>query len=55
MFEWIAANAVTIIALAAVLLAAGLAVRSVIKSRKRGGCTGDCASCGACCCCKKDK
>ncbi|MBR0232243.1 MAG: FeoB-associated Cys-rich membrane protein [Clostridia bacterium] len=53
MFEWIADNAVTLIAAAAVLICAGLAVFSLVKSKKRRGgcssCTGDCAACGMCC------
>ena len=52
MFEWIADNAVTLIAAAAVLICAGLAVFSLVKSKKRGGCsscTGNCAACGMCC------
>jgi hypothetical protein len=54
MFAWIADNAVTIIAIAAVLAAVGIAVRSLVKSKKRGGCTGNCASCGmGCSCCEK--
>lgn len=38
-----------LIALAALGLAVGLAVRSLWRSRRRGGhCNGDCASCGCC-------
>ena len=51
MLNWIAENLVTI-AVAAVLLAAvAIAVFSLVKEKKHCscGCTGNCASCGACC------
>lgn len=38
-------NIIVIAVLAAVI---GLAVRSLWRSRKTGGCSGDCASCGGC-------
>ena len=52
MFTWFAENAVTLIALAALLTAVGLAVRSLVKKKKTCscGCTGDCATCGMGCC-----
>lgn len=39
-------NAIVIAVLIAVV---ALAVRSLWKSHKSGGCNGDCASCGGCC------
>ncbi len=58
MFAWIADNAATILTSAAVLIVVGLAVFSLVKQKKgagaKGGCTGNCASCGGCCpYCKK--
>ena len=57
MFAWIANNAVTIIAAAAVLLIAGVAVFSLVKEKKRGssGCTGCCATCRMGCSCGNKK
>lgn len=57
MFAWIADNAATLIAAAAVLILVGLAVFSIVKEKKsrKGGCTGNCASCGGCCPYCKDK
>ena len=50
MFAWIAQNAVTIIAIAVILLVVGIAVYSLVRGKKRGcGCTGNCASCGMGC------
>ena len=51
MFAWIADNAVTIIAIAVILIVIGLAVFSLVKEKKRspGGCTGNCATCGMGC------
>jgi len=46
MFAWIAENAVTIIAVAVVLIICASAVAVLVKDRKKGGvCTGNCASC----------
>ena len=57
MLAWIADNAATIIAAAAVLALVGIAVFSIVKQRKskKGGCTGNCASCGGCCPYSKNK
>ncbi len=57
MLAWIADNAATIIAGAAVLIAVGIAVFSLVRQKKskKGGCTGNCASCGGCCPYCKDK
>ncbi|MBO7400769.1 MAG: FeoB-associated Cys-rich membrane protein [Clostridia bacterium] len=58
MFAWIADNALTIATVAAVLLMLGFALYSVIKDKKnsKGGCTGNCATCGmGCSCCGKKK
>lgn len=41
-------NAVTIVLLIAVALAAGFAIRSIRKS-KTAGCGGSCANCPGCC------
>ena len=51
MLEWIADNAATAIAAGIVLLLVGVAVFSLVKQKKKkkGGCTGDCASCGGGC------
>jgi hypothetical protein len=51
MLAWIAENAVTVIAIAVVLVLIGAAVASLVKDKKnsKGGCTGDCASCGMGC------
>ncbi|MEA4965193.1 MAG: FeoB-associated Cys-rich membrane protein [Oscillospiraceae bacterium] len=38
-----------ILVLAVVLFAAALALRSVRRQKKRGGCCGDCARCGRNC------
>ena len=54
MFGWIAENAATVIALAAVLILIGGAVFSLARDRKKAGpCTGNCATCRACSCGKK--
>ena len=56
MFEWIGRNAATIITIAAVTIIVGIAIFSLVKEKKsaKGGCTGNCASCGGCCpYCKK--
>ncbi len=51
MFAWIAENAATIIAAAAVLILVGAAVFSLVRQKKKskGRCTGNCASCAGCC------
>ena len=55
MFAWIADNAVTIIVIAVILVLIGIAVFSLLrdKKNKKGGCTGNCASCGMSCSCKQ--
>ena len=57
MFTWIAENAVTIIAIAVILLIIGLAVFSLRREKKRhsGGCTGNCAACGMGCPCSRNE
>ena len=58
MFAWIADNAAVIAVVAVVVILIGAAVVSVVKDRVsgRGGCTGNCASCGmGCSCGKKEK
>ncbi len=51
MFAWIAENALTIAVLSVLLAAVALAVFSLIKDKKnkKGGCTGNCATCGMGC------
>lgn len=53
MLAWITDNAETIAAAAIVLFAAGIAVFSIVRDKKKkkksGGCTGNCMSCGKCC------
>jgi len=57
MLEWIAANIATIIIGAVLAVIVFFAIRSVIKSRKSGGCSGcaDCAMSSACHQAKVDK
>ena len=57
MFRWIADNAVTIAASAAVLGVIAAAVFALVRERRgrSGGCTGNCASCPMCCCGGKKK
>ena len=60
MFAWIAENALTLAVIAVILAVAGLAVFSLVrdKKKKKGGCTGNCATCGMGCSCgayKTDK
>ena len=57
MFAWIADNAATVIAAAVLLVSVGVAVFSVLreKKNKKGGCTGNCASCGMGCFKTNDK
>ncbi len=57
MFEWISNNAVTVIAIAVILIVVGFAVFSLMRDRKRGsgGCTGNCATCGMGCSYGKSK
>ena len=51
MIAWIADNAVTIIVIAVILVLIGIAVFSLLrdKKNKKGGCTGNCATCGMRC------
>ena len=42
-------TALDCILIAGIVLAVGLALRAVIRSRKNGGCCGDCANCGGSC------
>ena len=48
MGEWLAANAATIIICVALAVLAALAVRQIIKGRKKGGCAG-CSGCSGAC------
>ena len=51
MFAWIADNAVTVAAIAVILIMTGIAVFSIVKDKKnkKGRCTGNCATCGMGC------
>ncbi len=51
MFAWLAENAVTVITVSVLIIITGLAVFSLIREKKskKGACTGNCASCSACC------
>ena len=51
MFAWIAENALTVAVISVILAAAGLAVFSLVrgKKKKKGGCTGNCATCAMGC------
>lgn len=57
MFAWIADNALTVVAAAAVLALAGIAVFSLVREKKKGtgACTGNCATCGMACSYNKNK
>ena len=57
MFAWIAENALTLAVIAVILAVAGLAVVSLVrdKKKKKGGCTGNCATCGMGCSCGVSK
>ena len=57
MFAWIAENAVTVITALAVLGMIAFAVFALVREKKHksGCCTGNCASCGMCCCHAADK
>lgn len=51
MLSWLSANLTNLVIAALLVLAVGLAVRSMIRNRKAGksSCGCDCASCGAGC------
>ena len=51
MFAWIAENALTLAVIAVILAVAGVAVFSLVrdKKKKKGGCTGNCSTCGGHC------
>lgn len=57
MFAWISENVVTIIVIAVILVLIGIAVFSLVKDKKnkKGGCTGNCATCGMGCSYIKNK
>ncbi len=50
MFTWLSANLINIALILVIVLAVGLALRSMIREKKAGKCScgGGCASCGAC-------
>ena len=50
MFTWLSANLINIALILVIVLAVGLALRSMIREKKAGksSCGGSCASCGAC-------
>ncbi|MBQ1847436.1 MAG: FeoB-associated Cys-rich membrane protein [Clostridia bacterium] len=51
MLAWIAGNAVTVVVIAVLLTVVAAAVFVLIKDKKnkKGGCTGNCATCGMGC------
>ena len=57
MLEWLAGNAITIIVSVVILILIGFAVFSIVKDKKskKGGCTGNCATCGMGCSYNKQK
>ena len=57
MFVWLADNAVTVITAAVILVLVGIAVAVLLteKKNKKGGCTGNCATCGIGCSYEKKK
>ena len=50
MFSWLAANAANLLVCALLLLAIGLAIRTMVRDKRAGkaSCGGSCGSCGAC-------
>ena len=50
MLNWLSANLVNIVLIAALVLIVGLLIHGMIRDRKAGKspCGGNCASCGAC-------
>ena len=50
MLNWLSANLVNIVLVAALVLIVGLLIRGMIRDRKAGKspCVGNCAACGAC-------
>ncbi len=50
MLNWLSANLVNIVLIAALVLIVGLLIRGMIRDRKAGKspCGGNCAACGAC-------
>ena len=57
MFAWITDNAATIVVIAVLLVLVGVAVFSIVRDKKskKGGCTGNCATCGMGCSCDQNK
>ena len=51
MLEWLAANAATIIVGAVLIVLVAMAIRQIIKAKKKGGCAGcnGCSGCGGSC------
>ena len=50
MLNWLSANLINIVLIAALILIVGLLIRGMIRDRKAGKspCGGNCAACGAC-------
>lgn len=50
MFAWIAENSLTVAVIATLIVLVGAAVFSLVRDKrnKKGGCTGNCATCGMC-------
>ena len=53
--DWLARNASTIVVLLILIVIVAAIIRSMVKSRSIGGCSGDCTSCGTVCSAPKIK
>ena len=53
--EWLARNASTIVVLLVLAAIVAAIIRSMVKNRSVGGCSGDCGSCGSACATPKFK
>ena len=50
MLTWLSANLINLVIVAVLIIAVGLAIRSMVRDRKAGKCScgASCGSCGAC-------
>jgi len=48
MIAWISANLINIVLVAGLILLMAVLIRSLVRNRKAGGCSGGCGSCGSC-------
>ncbi len=53
--DWLARNASTIVVLLVLAAIVAAIIRSMVKNRSVGGCSGDCGSCGSACATPKFK